>query len=147
MSSAPRFRGSRSESLAEGQRFVHLVRDGERPCPDGVQRGDHRGVDLAGIGERTRKAVARGIDETLHVAERLDRGRRLDRGPLAGQRLREGRRPGGHRSAEEFVATHAGYRSASRSSRVDRKSTRLNSSHVRISYAVFCLKKKMPESS
>src|SRR3989442_4942928 len=27
-------------------------------------------------------------------------------------------------------------------SRVDRKSTRLNSSHVRISYAVFCLKKK-----
>src|SRR5436305_8715016 len=27
----------------------------------------------------------------------------------------------------------------------DRKSTRLNSSHVRISYAVFCLKKKKPE--
>src|SRR5690554_7598395 len=27
--------------------------------------------------------------------------------------------------------------------RVDRKSTRLNSSHVRISYAVFCLKKKI----
>src|SRR3989442_6847878 len=27
---------------------------------------------------------------------------------------------------------------------VDRKSTRLNSSHVRISYAVFCLKKKAP---
>src|SRR5436305_13296436 len=26
----------------------------------------------------------------------------------------------------------------------DRKSTRLNSSHVRISYAVFCLKKKTP---
>src|SRR5690625_6352743 len=27
-------------------------------------------------------------------------------------------------------------------SRIDRKSTRLNSSHVAISYAVFCLKKK-----
>src|SRR6202043_4272466 len=27
-------------------------------------------------------------------------------------------------------------------SSIDRKSTRLNSSHVRISYAVFCLKKK-----
>src|SRR3989442_2431462 len=27
--------------------------------------------------------------------------------------------------------------------RTDRKSTRLNSSHVRISYAVFCLKKKI----
>src|SRR3989442_14113217 len=29
----------------------------------------------------------------------------------------------------------------------DRKSTRLNSSHVRISYAVFCLKKKKKTSS
>src|SRR5690606_41585950 len=28
--------------------------------------------------------------------------------------------------------------------RIDRKSTRLNSSHVKISYAVFCLKKKKP---
>src|SRR5436305_8489717 len=34
-----------------------------------------------------------------------------------------------------------GRSSRSRSS-ADRKSTRLNSSHVRISYAVFCLKKK-----
>src|SRR5207302_10813805 len=32
------------------------------------------------------------------------------------------------------VRNHAGY--------ADRKSTRLNSSHVKISYAVFCLKKK-----
>src|SRR3989442_10506307 len=31
---------------------------------------------------------------------------------------------------------------ADRHLNVDRKSTRLNSSHVRISYAVFCLKKK-----
>src|SRR3989442_4463609 len=30
---------------------------------------------------------------------------------------------------------------------VDRKSTRLNSSHVRISYAVFCLKKKNTNAS
>src|SRR5690554_7320739 len=29
----------------------------------------------------------------------------------------------------------------------DRKSTRLNSSHVRISYAVFCLKKKKKKTS
>src|SRR5438874_3225012 len=31
--------------------------------------------------------------------------------------------------------------------RGDRKSTRLNSSHVEISYAVFCLKKKKTETS
>src|SRR3712207_8971793 len=29
----------------------------------------------------------------------------------------------------------------------DRKSTRLNSSHANISYAVFCLKKKTPENT
>src|SRR3989442_7868303 len=32
-------------------------------------------------------------------------------------------------------------------SALDRKSTRLNSSHVRISYAVFCLTKKQPNQS
>src|SRR5436305_12014496 len=30
---------------------------------------------------------------------------------------------------------------------IDRKSTRLNSSHVRISYAVFCLKKKKKQNN
>src|SRR5215469_11835107 len=36
--------------------------------------------------------------------------------------------------------------SESRTTRGDRKSTRLNSSHVEISYAVFCLKKKKKSS-
>src|SRR3712207_8323623 len=35
-----------------------------------------------------------------------------------------------------------GPREAERAARIDRKSTRLNSSHANISYAVFCLKKK-----
>src|SRR3712207_8357867 len=39
-----------------------------------------------------------------------------------------------HEVAEGEVALHRG--------RQDRKSTRLNSSHANISYAVFCLKKK-----
>src|SRR5207253_10255216 len=34
------------------------------------------------------------------------------------------------------------WRNTARLKRLDRKSTRLNSSHVAISYAVFCLKKK-----
>src|SRR3712207_8310130 len=34
----------------------------------------------------------------------------------------------------------------SRSADLDRKSTRLNSSHANISYAVFCLKKKKPHA-
>src|SRR3712207_8866247 len=40
-------------------------------------------------------------------------------------------------------AAAAGYVAAARGqARADRKSTRLNSSHANISYAVFCLKKK-----
>src|SRR5690606_39388425 len=38
--------------------------------------------------------------------------------------------------------THCPTRNTRPSGAVDRKSTRLNSSHVKISYAVFCLKKK-----
>src|SRR5690606_41178329 len=49
-------------------------------------------------------------------------GRHRSRGPARGSR-RMRRRPGGEHGR-------------------DRKSTRLNSSHVKISYAVFCLKKK-----
>src|SRR5438067_10564395 len=43
---------------------------------------------------------------------------------------------------ERFFARDAERNSAGRLQRRDRKSTRLNSSHVSISYAVFCLKKK-----
>src|SRR5690606_39541200 len=60
---------------------------------------------------------------------------------------------GGARLARPFVRRHGRYTSlqfsrAQTQSRMltadpeDRKSTRLNSSHVKISYAVFCLKKK-----
>src|SRR5258708_31775035 len=52
-------------------------------------------------------------------------------------------RPGGHRAGGGGGAG-AGRSSAGHLSRpwLDRKSTRLNSSHQIISYAVFCLKKK-----
>src|SRR3989442_4205790 len=50
-------------------------------------------------------------------------------------------RPGGARRARRAPGLAADRRGR-RAARGDRKSTRLNSSHVRISYAVFCLKKK-----
>src|SRR5215475_15115532 len=43
-------------------------------------------------------------------------------------------RPARHRARRPGAGNHRGAE--------DRKSTRLNSSHVKISYAVFCLKKK-----
>src|SRR5436305_13270061 len=42
----------------------------------------------------------------------------------------------------EFLADAASVQFTRNAEGIDRKSTRLNSSHVRISYAVFCLKKK-----
>src|SRR5436309_11018250 len=56
---------------------------------------------------------------------RCDRSRDWSRAPRSSlSRLCEGQLQGGERAIR------------------DRKSTRLNSSHVKISYAVFCLKKK-----
>src|SRR5256885_6702460 len=43
---------------------------------------------------------------------------------------------------EESIITGTRAMSGSAATRLDRKSTRLNSSHLVISYAVFCLKKK-----
>src|SRR3989442_8296087 len=51
--------------------------------------------------------------------------------------------PGGARADRPALRRRARGAVAARGrGRGDRKSTRLNSSHVRISYAVFCLKKK-----
>src|SRR3712207_8506469 len=55
-----------------------------------------------------------------------------------------GRARGGDRRGDGDRAARGGQGGARRPAggRVDRKSTRLNSSHANISYAVFCLKKK-----
>src|SRR5690348_17488651 len=47
-----------------------------------------------------------------------------------------------YRKAKEQLLHSATYEFRDRKKRKDRKSTRLNSSHPSISYAVFCLKKK-----
>src|SRR5436305_13034159 len=68
---------------------------------------------------------------SLHDALPISRdGRGRDQDPRPGRPFRDDRvhRRRGRAGADE--------------AREDRKSTRLNSSHVRISYAVFCLKKK-----
>src|SRR5437899_9706086 len=72
---------------------------------------------------------------SIPAARRARRdGRRADRGQPAGRSRRE--------VARAAAVSHA--RATSR--REDRKSTRLNSSHLGISYAVFCLKKKTKQT-
>src|SRR5436305_2587796 len=64
----------------------------------------------------------------------------LFRSPDRDQERSRGEPRGFGRRSRSESSILRGRRSASASG--DRKSTRLNSSHVRISYAVFCLKKK-----
>src|SRR3712207_8899442 len=75
---------------------------------------------------------ARGARRSVR-GERRTRRRRPLRRPPARPRPR-GRAP--PPSALESPCAYLGYTA------IDRKSTRLNSSHANISYAVFCLKKK-----
>src|SRR5690348_18207695 len=78
---------------------------------------------------------------TLHDALPIsgDRGRG---GPRV-RREQEGQRPQAARGRGHARAAAGGRRHRrQRGRRGDRKSTRLNSSHPSISYAVFCLKKK-----
>src|SRR5204862_6462132 len=55
------------------------------------------------------------------------------------------RRPAARPARRRGSRTTSAFPPACRPGRRDRKSTRLNSSHVEISYAVFCLKKKKTE--
>src|SRR2546430_6593711 len=67
-------------------------------------------------------------------------GRDLTRGHLAEQAVSHRTRAGLHPRTSVPIPHRWAARSPRR--RADRKSTRLNSSHSQISYAVFCLKKK-----
>src|SRR5690606_41563403 len=80
------------------------------------------------------------LHDALPISARVELRRRL-RHPLVGRARGARRLPrrsdaADRRARAPRVARHGAGAAA------DRKSTRLNSSHVKISYAVFCLKKK-----
>src|SRR5256885_12472084 len=78
---------------------------------------------------------AHDVEAGPRQGQRGDGGRREH-----ARRIGHGRRVGGDRA---FEVAEGDVRSAQRLEQgPDRKSTRLNSSHLVISYAVFCLKKK-----
>src|SRR5438105_8003264 len=83
------------------------------------------------LGDRGHHRARRAGHPADHVARFLVRDAHEAVGPAQAQAVRAG-----GREAVLERALHQGWR------RPDRKSTRLNSSHEWISYAVFCLKKK-----
>src|SRR5690606_40233036 len=85
---------------------------------------------------RSARAGARAREAAAGRGLRGD-ARRARPAGAGGVRLAVGHRRGGGRAAAGAGPPHA-----RRGRGEDRKSTRLNSSHVKISYAVFCLKKK-----
>src|SRR5207249_10862921 len=86
---------------------------------------------------RSSDLLGRGEDRDAEAV--VDAGQVLHRGIDAASRLRHPRNRADHRRAVEIFQLDLDLVPPVR---VDRKSTRLNSSHVSISYAVFCLKKK-----
>src|SRR3712207_8236891 len=85
--------------------------------------------------------IRRPPRSTLFPYTTLFRSRHRIRQVADADAYRAGEGVEGH--AVGHVLNHVGGRLAGdRADRVDRKSTRLNSSHANISYAVFCLKKK-----
>src|SRR5205085_8680788 len=76
---------------------------------------------------------------------RRARDRRL-RGARRAHRLARLRRAPGRRRHALRLDLRLVRRAVPRARALDRKSTRLNSSHSQISYAVFCLKKKKKEA-
>src|SRR3712207_8805586 len=77
---------------------------------------------------------------SLHDALPISRERALPGGQPPGPPLERGHARGPLRARPRARGGHPAPRPPLR--RRDRKSTRLNSSHANISYAVFCLKKK-----
>src|SRR5207302_10121176 len=75
---------------------------------------------------------------SLHDALPILTFARLSEGAMSNERSSESTR-----TSESFCGTSGPCVSPSNQ---DRKSTRLNSSHVKISYAVFCLKKKKKQT-
>src|SRR2546430_4546526 len=83
---------------------------------------------------------------TLFRSYRSANGERKDAVAWCGPTGQEKNSAGGHECADAHAANRVGgiaeQSANARGHGEDRKSTRLNSSHSQISYAVFCLKKK-----
>src|SRR5690625_4665566 len=120
--------------------MVSPIREGERghPVPEG--HSVHR------IAARFRSAMVGRAVQATSPQGRFSRGAALLDGHEMEECFAVGKQMFARFGTDLHLRVHLGIYGAwdfsSREAEEDRKSTRLNSSHVAISYAVFCLKKK-----
>src|SRR3712207_8801900 len=97
---------------------------------------------FGGVENQLNLAVLDGVDHVRPALQNL-----VDTGRLDPVLLEISLRAAGRQDLEAELGEHLHRRQDARlvglAHRQDRKSTRLNSSHANISYAVFCLKKKI----
>src|SRR2546428_4888790 len=128
----------RQATVEEQERHKRIREQIQEELPDIKQRAQHKLADAMQHGIAMQHAMA------VLKAERVKQGL-----SLAAMQERTGMerstlsRLENHAEANPTVHTLTRYAAAvGKKVFVDRKSTRLNSSHDQISYAVFCLKKK-----
>src|SRR5207245_10498206 len=88
-----------------------------------------------------RSSDLKRLDAAAHMSGRELRAEQVE--GIAHLQFVAAGRIGGERLQRTLLVAHLADRGAARILIEDRKSTRLNSSHGSISYAVFCLKKKI----
>src|SRR5437870_9866610 len=125
-------------SIGAGSILRLRLDQAQQVLPVGVvlhRLGDAHDVVRRDVAHAVRDLLDAGDHESLALLDRLDERRGLQE-RLVSARV-EPRDPAAELLDAELSAAEV---------RRDRKSTRLNSSHVAISYAVFCLKKKISGS-
>src|SRR5256885_3321773 len=143
-------------------RILELVDDGAQMVGAAIAqqriaaRGGHgaqKGAGLDAVGHHLVLAAAQAfhaLDDDAAGAMAFDSCAHLDEhfGQVAdlwlhGGVFQHGLAFGQHGGHQEVLGARDGHHVGGDAGALDRKSTRLNSSHLVISYAVFCLKKKM----
>src|SRR5699024_8001702 len=145
-----RGQGGPGEAEVDGQPSPRLLRPPVRLDPgEGPDQGGLAVVDVPGRGDDLHQRCAPAGSRRVR-AVRTAASRRAS--SSAGTQRRSSRQQSSRtvattagspvRSGAASAGSRASAQPGSGTSAPDRKSTRLNSSHVSISYAVFCLKKK-----
>src|SRR5215510_12140245 len=126
------------ERTARREADVEALQNGDRPA--GLSR-----LQPAAIATRAHAARKAHVRDLADGAGAAVQAHHLDEAIAMGIAVvHDARRPARRSAERRGRQTYAGaaHRGIARKWLADRKSTRLNSSHVAISYAVFCLKKK-----